>query len=63
MSATTIIQESETATVAVGEVPGSEEVPTHISEVPEGNIYIFFVESISIYDNSVIDTDFDAGIA
>ena len=26
-------------------------------------IYIFFVESISIYDNFVIDTDFDAGIA
>jgi hypothetical protein len=26
-------------------------------------IYIFFVESISIDDNFVIDTDFDAGIA
>ena len=26
-------------------------------------IFFFFVESISIYNNSVIDTDFDAGIA
>ena len=41
VSAATIIQESEAATAAVGEVPGSEEVPTHISEIPEGNIYIF----------------------
>ena len=38
MSAATIIQESETATAAVGEVLGSEEIPTHISEVPEGSI-------------------------
>jgi hypothetical protein len=44
----------------LGKVPHSEEAPTHISEVPEGNI---FVESISIDDNFVIDTDFDAGIA
>uniref|UniRef100_A0A2N9I278 Aminotransferase-like plant mobile domain-containing protein n=1 Tax=Fagus sylvatica TaxID=28930 RepID=A0A2N9I278_FAGSY len=29
-------KESETATAAVGEVPGSEEGPTHISEIPEG---------------------------
>uniref|UniRef100_A0A2N9FUD6 Aminotransferase-like plant mobile domain-containing protein n=1 Tax=Fagus sylvatica TaxID=28930 RepID=A0A2N9FUD6_FAGSY len=36
VSAATIIQESETATAAVGEVPGSEEGPTHISEIPEG---------------------------
>ena len=42
MPAATIIQESETATATVGEVPGGEEVPTHIYEVPEGNIYIIF---------------------
>jgi hypothetical protein len=42
VSAATIIQESETAPAAVGEVLGGEEVPTHISEIPEGNIYIFF---------------------
>jgi hypothetical protein len=63
MSAATIIQESETAPAAVGEVLGGEEVPTHISEVPEGNIFFFFAESISIHDNSVIDASFDAGIA
>ena len=38
VSAATIIQESETATATVGEVPGGEEVPTHISEVSEGSI-------------------------
>jgi hypothetical protein len=60
VSAATIVQESETAPAAVGGVPHSEEAPTHISEVPESNI---FVGSISIDDNFVIDTDFDAGIA
>jgi hypothetical protein len=44
VSAATIIQESETATAAVGEVPGSEEGPTHISEIPEGSIYIFLLK-------------------
>ena len=39
VSAATIIQESETVTAAVGEVPDSEEVPTRISEIPEGNIF------------------------
>ena len=39
VSAATIIQESETAPAVVGEVPGSEEVPTHISEVLKGNIF------------------------
>ena len=38
VSAAIIIQESETATATVGEVPGGEEVPTHISEVSEGSI-------------------------
>jgi hypothetical protein len=55
VSATVTIQESETAPAAVEEVPGNEEVPTHISEVPEGNN---FIESIPIDENSVIDTDF-----
>jgi hypothetical protein len=54
-SAVVTIQESETAPAAVEEVPGNEEVPTHISEVPEGNN---FIESIPIDENSVIDTDF-----
>jgi hypothetical protein len=44
VSAATIIQESETATAAVGEVPGSEEGPTHISEIPEGSTYIFLLK-------------------
>ena len=33
------IQESGTAPAVVEEVPGNEEVPTHIPEVPEGNIF------------------------
>uniref|UniRef100_A0A2N9IYD7 Aminotransferase-like plant mobile domain-containing protein n=1 Tax=Fagus sylvatica TaxID=28930 RepID=A0A2N9IYD7_FAGSY len=44
VSAATIIQESETATAAVGEVPGSEEGPTHISEIPEGIARIEHIE-------------------
>ena len=40
VSATTLVQESKTAPAAVGGVPGNEEAPIHISEVPEGNIYI-----------------------
>uniref|UniRef100_A0A2N9IP86 Aminotransferase-like plant mobile domain-containing protein n=1 Tax=Fagus sylvatica TaxID=28930 RepID=A0A2N9IP86_FAGSY len=35
---------SETATAAVGEVPGSEEGPTHISEIPEGIARIEHIE-------------------
>jgi hypothetical protein len=44
VSAATIIQESETTTAAVGEVPGSEEGPTHISEIPEGSTCIFLLK-------------------
>uniref|UniRef100_A0A2N9EFT5 Aminotransferase-like plant mobile domain-containing protein n=1 Tax=Fagus sylvatica TaxID=28930 RepID=A0A2N9EFT5_FAGSY len=57
VSAASTVQESEIAPVVVGEVPGNEEVPAHIPEVPEGNI---FVESISIDENLVIDVDFNA---
>ena len=33
------IQESGTAPAVVEEVPGNEEVPAHIPEIPEGNIF------------------------
>ena len=59
VSAAAIVQESETTPAAVGEVPGNEEIPVHIPEVPEGNI---FVESISIDENLVINIDFGAGM-
>ena len=57
VSTAATVQESEIAPVAVGEVPGSEEVSVHIPEVPKGNI---FIESISIDENLVIDVDFNA---
>jgi hypothetical protein len=59
VSAATTVQEGETAPAVIEEVPGHEEVPAHIPEVPEGNI---FVESISIDENLVIDVDFNAGM-
>jgi hypothetical protein len=57
VSAATTVQEGETAPAVIEEVPGHEEIPAHIPEVPEGNI---FVESISIDENLVIDVDFNA---
>ena len=57
MSTATTVQEGETALAVIEEVPSHEEVPAHIPEVLEGNI---FVESISIDENLVIDVDFNA---
>ena len=56
--ATVIVQESETIPAAAEEVPGSEEVPAHIPDIPEGNI----VESISIDKNLVNGTNFGIGV-
>jgi hypothetical protein len=41
------------------EFPVGEEGPAHVPDIPEGNN---FVESISIDESLVIDTDFCAGI-
>ena len=59
VSTATTVQEGETALAVIEEVPSHEEVPAHIPEVPEGNI---FVESISIDENLVIDVDFNANM-
>ena len=52
--AAAIIQESETAPEAVGEVPGNEEVTAHILDALEGNN---IVDRIPINENLVIGTD------
>ena len=54
VSAAAIIQESETAPEAVGEVPGNEEVTAHILDALEGNN---IVDRIPIIENLVIGTD------
>uniref|UniRef100_A0A2N9GG51 Aminotransferase-like plant mobile domain-containing protein n=1 Tax=Fagus sylvatica TaxID=28930 RepID=A0A2N9GG51_FAGSY len=50
VSAAVVVQESETAPAAVGKVPGDEEVPTHISEVPEGTAQTEHVEVVASED-------------
>jgi hypothetical protein len=52
------IQESETAPAAAEEIPGDEEVPAHIPNVPEDNI----VESILIDESLVTVTNFGTGM-
>ena len=55
VSAAATVQESKTIPTAIEEIPGSEEVPVHISDIPEGNN---IVESIPIDENLVVSTDF-----
>ena len=53
------VQDSEFVPIAAEEVPGSEEVPAHIPDIPKGkNI----VESIPINENLVIGTNFGTGM-
>jgi hypothetical protein len=59
VSAAATVQESETIPVATEEIPGSEEVPIHISDIPEGNN---IVESIPIDENLVVSTEFGTGV-
>uniref|UniRef100_A0A2N9HP86 Aminotransferase-like plant mobile domain-containing protein n=1 Tax=Fagus sylvatica TaxID=28930 RepID=A0A2N9HP86_FAGSY len=58
-SAAATIQESEVVPTAIEGIPVGEEGPAHVPDIPEGNN---FVESISIDENLVIDTDFCAGV-
>jgi hypothetical protein len=53
------VQDNEAVPVVAREVPGGEEVPAHILDVPKDNN---FVESILIDGNLVIDTDFGTGV-
>ena len=53
------VQDSESVSAAAEEVPGSEEVPAHIPDIPKGNN---IVESIPINENLVIGTDFGTGM-
>uniref|UniRef100_A0A2N9IL65 Aminotransferase-like plant mobile domain-containing protein n=1 Tax=Fagus sylvatica TaxID=28930 RepID=A0A2N9IL65_FAGSY len=53
------VQDSEAVPVVAEEVLGDEEVPAHIPDALEGNN---FVESIPIYENLVIDTDFGTDV-
>ena len=59
ISATTIVQDNETVQAAAEEIPSSEELSAHISDIPEGNN---IVESIPIDENHVVDTDFGTGV-
>jgi hypothetical protein len=58
VSAATIVQEDETVPTAAEETPGSEEVPVHISDIPEGNV----VEDTLVDENLVVGTDFGTGV-
>jgi hypothetical protein len=58
-SAAATIQESEVVPTAIEGIPVGEEGPAHVPDIPEGNN---FVESISIDESLVIDTDFCAGV-
>uniref|UniRef100_A0A2N9GTA7 Aminotransferase-like plant mobile domain-containing protein n=1 Tax=Fagus sylvatica TaxID=28930 RepID=A0A2N9GTA7_FAGSY len=60
VSAATAVQKGETAPAVTEEVPGHEEVPAHIPEVPEGNI---LAESILIDENLVTNGDFNSDMA
>ena len=53
------VQDSEAVPAVVEEVPGDEEVPMHIPDVPEGNN---IVDSILINENPVIGTDSGIGV-
>ena len=59
VSAAATVQESETVPATAEEILGREEVPVHISDIPEGNN---IVESIPIDENLVIGTDFGTGV-
>jgi hypothetical protein len=60
VSAATTVQKGETAPAVTEEVPGHEEVPAHIPEVPEGNI---LAGSILIDENLVTNGDFNSDMA
>jgi hypothetical protein len=57
VSVEVVAPDSEAVPAAAEEVPGSEEVPVHIPDIPEGNS---IVESILIDESLVISTDFGA---
>ena len=59
VSATVTIQESDTIPAAAEKIPSNEEVPVHISDIPEGNN---IVENIPIDENLVINTDFGTNV-
>ena len=58
VSAATIVQEDETVSTAAEETPGSEEVPVHISDIPEGNV----VKDTPVDENFVVGIDFGTGV-
>ena len=51
----TIIQEDDTIPTTAEETPSGEEVPVHISDIPEGHV----VEDTPVDENLVVGTDFD----
>jgi hypothetical protein len=57
VSVATTVQEDETVPTAAKETPGSEEVPVHISDIPEGNV----VEDTLVDENLVVGIDFGTG--
>ena len=59
VSATATVQESETIPVAAEKILGNEEVPIHISDIPEGNN---IVENIPIDENIVVNTNFGTNV-
>ena len=56
--AMTTIQEEETVLTTAEATPGSEEVPVHISDIPESNV----VEDTPVDENLVVNTDFSIGV-
>ena len=58
VSAVTIVHEEKTVPTAAEKTLGSEEVPMHISDIPEGNV----VEDTLVDENLVVDTDFSTGV-
>ena len=58
VSAATIVQEDETVSTAAEETPGSEEVPVHIFDIPEGNV----VKDTPVDENFVVGIDFGTGV-
>ena len=57
VSAAATVQEDEIVPAAAEETLGSEEVPVHISDIPEGNV----VEDIPVDEKLVVGTDFGTG--
>jgi hypothetical protein len=58
VSATTTVQEEETVPTAAKVTSGSEVVPMHISDIPEGNV----VKDTPVDENLIVGTDFGTDV-